>query len=187
MLLFYRSNVGNVFCTILRTNFALREWDYIIAVFYRLLDRVLVLRCVIAPHCFYQRIRQIILLSSAKQHIVVLISDACARDFLKDAAQNIAEACFDDLDVLPVVVGARNWITPPFEFDPYFLFNPFFPDQNEIQRSPLCFRSGDRCVFLVRRTAKRGEDYMIFSSSIWRAVSAELRTAARLIPLRRPS
>ena len=52
---------------------------------------------------------------------VVLISDACARgSFLKDVAQNITELCFDDLDAPPVVVGARNWITPPFEFDPYF-------------------------------------------------------------------
>jgi len=52
---------------------------------------------------------------------VVLVSDACARgSFLKDVAQNITELCFDDLDAPPVVVGARNWITPPFEFDPYF-------------------------------------------------------------------
>ena len=28
--------------------------------------------------------------------------------------------CFDDLDAPPVVVGAKNWITPPFEFDEYF-------------------------------------------------------------------
>lgn len=52
---------------------------------------------------------------------VVLISDACARgSFLKDVAQNITELCFDDLDAPPVVVGARNWITPPFEFDANF-------------------------------------------------------------------
>lgn len=52
---------------------------------------------------------------------VVLVSDACARgSFLNDVAENITELCFDDLDAPPVVVGARNWITPPFEFDEFF-------------------------------------------------------------------
>ena len=52
---------------------------------------------------------------------VVLVSDACARgSFLNDVAKNITELCFDDLDAPPVVIGARNWITPPFEFDEFF-------------------------------------------------------------------
>ena len=52
---------------------------------------------------------------------VVLVSDACARgSFLNDVARNIGELCFDDLDAPPVVVGAENWITPPFEFDEFF-------------------------------------------------------------------
>ncbi len=52
---------------------------------------------------------------------VVLVSDACVRgSFLNDVAKNITELCFDDLDAPPVVVGARNWITPPFEFDADF-------------------------------------------------------------------
>ena len=52
---------------------------------------------------------------------VVLASDACARgSFLNDVAAKITELCFDDLDAPPVVVGARNWITPPFEFDEFF-------------------------------------------------------------------
>ncbi len=52
---------------------------------------------------------------------VVLASDACARgSFLNDIAQNITTLCFDYLDAPPVVVGAKNWITPPFEFDEYF-------------------------------------------------------------------
>ena len=52
---------------------------------------------------------------------VVLVSDACARgSFMNDVAKNITELCFDDLDAPPVVVGARNWITPPFEFDEFF-------------------------------------------------------------------
>lgn len=52
---------------------------------------------------------------------VVLVSDACARgSFMNDVAKNITELCFDYLDAPPVVVGARNWITPPYEFDEFF-------------------------------------------------------------------
>ena len=52
---------------------------------------------------------------------VVLVSDACTRgSFLNDVAQNITQLCFDDLDAPPVVIGARNWITPPYEFDEFF-------------------------------------------------------------------
>jgi len=52
---------------------------------------------------------------------VVLASDACARgSFLNDVAAKITDLCFDDLDAPPVVVGARNWITPPYEFDEFF-------------------------------------------------------------------
>ena len=52
---------------------------------------------------------------------VVLVSDACSRgSFMNDVAENITELCFDDLDAPPVVIGARNWITPPFEFDEFF-------------------------------------------------------------------
>jgi len=59
---------------------------------------------------------------------VVLASDACARgSFLNDIARNISELAFDDLDAPPVVVGAQNWITPPFEFD-----NDFFPQESWI-------------------------------------------------------
>ena len=62
-----------------------------------------------------------ILESVRKTGRVVLVSDACARgSFLNDVAKNITELCFDDLDAPPVVVGARNWITPPFEFDEFF-------------------------------------------------------------------
>ena len=52
---------------------------------------------------------------------VVLVSDACARGgFMNDVARNITELCFDDLDAPPVVIGAKNWITPPYEFDEFF-------------------------------------------------------------------
>lgn len=51
----------------------------------------------------------------------VLASDACARGtFLNDVAQNLTSLCFDDLDAPIAVVGAKNWITPPYEFDEYF-------------------------------------------------------------------
>ena len=39
---------------------------------------------------------------------------------MNDVARNITELCFDDLDAPPVVIGAKNWITPPFEFDEFF-------------------------------------------------------------------
>ena len=58
---------------------------------------------------------------------VILVSDACARgSFMNDAAQNISELCFDDLDAPPVVVGAKNWITPPYEFDDVFFPQPIW-------------------------------------------------------------
>ena len=59
---------------------------------------------------------------------VVLASDACARgSFLNDIARNIGELAFDYLDAPPVVVGAQNWITPPYEFDA-----DFFPRESWI-------------------------------------------------------
>ncbi len=62
-----------------------------------------------------------ILESVRKTGKVLLVSDACARgSFLNDVARNITELCFDDMDAPPVVVGAKNWITPPFEFDEFF-------------------------------------------------------------------
>ncbi len=52
---------------------------------------------------------------------VVLASDACVRgSFLNDIAQNLTSLCFDYLDAPPVVIGAKNWITPPYEFDEFF-------------------------------------------------------------------
>lgn len=52
---------------------------------------------------------------------VILASDACARgSFLNDIAQNVTTLCFDYLDAPAVVIGAKNWITPPYEFDEYF-------------------------------------------------------------------
>ena len=51
----------------------------------------------------------------------MLVSDACARgSFLNDVAHNISNLCFDYLDAPVAIVGAKNWITPPFEFDEFF-------------------------------------------------------------------
>lgn len=55
----------------------------------------------------------------------VLVSDACERgSHLKDMAQTISELAFDYLDAPPVVVGAKNWITPAFELEDSFFPQP---------------------------------------------------------------
>ena len=52
---------------------------------------------------------------------IVLASDACVRNsYVKEMAATIAELVFDYLDAPPVVVGARNWITPPYELEEFF-------------------------------------------------------------------
>lgn len=54
---------------------------------------------------------------------VLLASDACERgSFLHTMASNISQLAFDYLDAPAVVVGARNWITPPAELE-----DAFFP------------------------------------------------------------
>jgi len=54
---------------------------------------------------------------------IVVAGDACARgSHMNDLAQNISELAFDYLDAPPVVVGAKNWITPAHELE-----DAFFP------------------------------------------------------------
>lgn len=54
---------------------------------------------------------------------ILITGDACERNsFMRNLASNIAELCFDGLDAPPVVVGAKNWITPAHELE-----NAFFP------------------------------------------------------------
>ena len=54
---------------------------------------------------------------------ILITGDACERNsFMRNLASNIAELCFDDLDAPPVVVGAKNGITPAHELE-----NAFFP------------------------------------------------------------
>jgi 2-oxoisovalerate dehydrogenase E1 component len=64
-----------------------------------------------------------VLASVRKTHRILLASDACERgSFLHTLASNVTQLAFDDLDAPPVVVGARNWITPPDEVE-----DAFFP------------------------------------------------------------
>ncbi len=56
---------------------------------------------------------------------IILASDATERgSHLKDLAQNISELAFDYLDAPPVVIGARNWITPAHELEEFFFPQP---------------------------------------------------------------
>jgi len=52
---------------------------------------------------------------------IVLVSDASSRgSFLNDMAANITNFAFDYLDAPPVIVGAKNWIAPAYEYDEVF-------------------------------------------------------------------
>ena len=56
---------------------------------------------------------------------IILASDAVQKgSILNDYAQNITSAMFDHLDAPPVVIGARNWISPMAE-----IANHFFPQK----------------------------------------------------------
>ena len=62
-----------------------------------------------------------VLASVKKTGRIVLVSDACQRgSVLNDMARNITEMAFDELDAPPVVIGAKNWITPAHELETYF-------------------------------------------------------------------
>jgi len=61
--------------------------------------------------------------SVKKTRKILLTSDACERgSILHTMASRIALLAFDELDAPPVVVGARNWITPADEVE-----DAFFP------------------------------------------------------------
>jgi len=66
--------------------------------------------------------------SLAKTRKILLTSDACERgSFLHTMAARITQLAFDRLDAPPVVVGARNWITPADEVE-----DAFFPYPSDI-------------------------------------------------------
>ncbi|NLJ40753.1 MAG: dehydrogenase [Clostridiales bacterium] len=66
-----------------------------------------------------------VLESVKKTGRILLSSDACQRgSHLNDVAQNISELAFDYLDAPPVVLGAKNWITPAHELEHFFFPQP---------------------------------------------------------------
>ncbi|MBD14323.1 MAG: dehydrogenase [Planctomycetaceae bacterium] len=66
--------------------------------------------------------------SIKKTRKIVLTSDACERgSALQTFAAKITQFAFDELDGPPVVVGARNWITPADEIE-----DSFFPQPSDI-------------------------------------------------------
>lgn len=71
---------------------------------------------------------ELVLESVKKTGKLVVVGDACDRgSIMKEIAQNVSEMAFDYLDAPPVVVGARNWITPAYELD-----SAFFPQASWI-------------------------------------------------------
>lgn len=70
----------------------------------------------------------LLLESVRKTRRLVLTSDACERgSVLHTVASKVTQFAFDDLDAPPVVVGARNWITPADEVE-----DCFFPQPHDI-------------------------------------------------------
>ncbi len=66
--------------------------------------------------------------SVKKTRRILLTSDACERgSVLQTMAAKITQFAFDELDAPPVVVGARNWITPADEVE-----DAFFPFPSDI-------------------------------------------------------
>ncbi len=56
---------------------------------------------------------------------VILASDAVERgNVLHNVANNLSQLCFDSLDAPPVVMGARNWISPAAEMEEDFFPQP---------------------------------------------------------------
>jgi 2-oxoisovalerate dehydrogenase E1 component len=63
--------------------------------------------------------------SVCKTGKVLLVSEAVERgSLMHTVAANLTQFCFDDLDGPPVVLGARNWITPAAEFETMFFPQP---------------------------------------------------------------
>jgi len=70
---------------------------------------------------------------------ILLASDACERgSVLQTMAAKITQFAFNYLDAPPVIVGARNWITPPDEVeDAFFPFPSDFLDAVHTYLQPL--------------------------------------------------
>jgi 2-oxoisovalerate dehydrogenase E1 component len=90
---------------------------------------------------------------------ILLASDACERgNILHTFATRISQAAFDDLDAPPIVLGARNWITPPDEIEEsFFPFPADFLDTIHEHLQPLPGYTPKRptdTADLLRRSAR---------------------------------
>jgi len=66
-----------------------------------------------------------VLESVKKTGRLVVVTDACERgSYASEVARNVTELGFDLLDAPPVVVAARNWITPAHELEDAFFPQP---------------------------------------------------------------
>jgi 2-oxoisovalerate dehydrogenase E1 component len=71
---------------------------------------------------------EVLIKSVRKTGRVVLISDAVERgSALHTVASNLTTLCFDYLDAPPVVIGAKNWISPAAEME-----KEYYPQANWI-------------------------------------------------------
>lgn len=67
----------------------------------------------------------VVLESVKKTGRLVVVTDACERgSYAGEVARNVTELGFDLLDAPPVVVAARNWITPAHELEDAFFPQP---------------------------------------------------------------
>ncbi len=93
-----------------------------------------------------------VLESVRKTRKILLTSDACERgSILRTMASRITELAFDELDAPPVVVGARNWITPADEVEDAFF--PFPADMVDAVHEHIVPLRG----YTVRRVCDRSE------------------------------
>ncbi len=87
---------------------------------------------------------------------IIIASDACQRgSMVNDFAQNISSMAFDYLDAPPLVLGARNWITPVYELEKDFFPQPsWFLDLYHQKIKPLkdhvCERTFNTASAIVR-------------------------------------
>ena len=91
---------------------------------------------------------------------IIITGDACERgSVMRQMASTITELAFDYLDAPPVVVGARNWITPAHEMEDVFFPQPaWILDAINERLLPLAGHSATRNYTLTEqiRENKRG-------------------------------
>lgn len=80
-----------------------------------------------------------VMASVKKTGMLMIASDACQKgSIVNDFAQNVTSALFNYLDAPPVVLGARNWITPVYELeDAFFPQADWFLDAYHQKIKPL--------------------------------------------------